>query len=497
MDFPKSVPGVGLVGGVFVDENQATGQPGSLMAAAWGNAVTKELLSVIKDAELEPDEAKTDQLLEAIEILVARYAPPSVLPIFMQGFHGGSRASLAVVFAGMATPDDGLQLTAFTHPEIVRRVLRGDVKTCTEAEFQADPYKRGVWSLGNAYLDEQGKPQGWVRMSDRNGVLPGSLPAPFWRGGIDAKVGSIGKDTMRSLKGSLGAIYSRGGVGFTGGVFADATISTGQGVGSTNVANTTIEGIFDASKALPLGHTTDSVKGEFAPWHIYGVSYTITSNGVVNEAAIDAANVMAEVLLISGRVAALENTRGQPTLAGNAFLTGVDNKLVLQSVSSKLKLSKGDVVQVIAGAYDKLHTVESIPSDNELVLNYEHCGGRGNGPLKLPDYTGQVTIKRIAKWFDAPAGLGQAWVNVMSLRAFNTDYLNTTGRAFQVGVTFMDIGAGDAKLIIDGVEVGAVSGPSEAGHTAAPAMPIVPVGVIYRAQRTNTSQTITVFSEMR
>lgn len=205
MDFPKSVPGAGLVGGLFVDENQATGQPGSLMAAAWGNAVTKELLSVIKDAELEPDEAKTDQLLEAIEILVARYAPPSVLPIFMQGFHGGSRASLAVVFAGMATPDDGLQLTALTHPEIVRRVLRGDVQTCTEAEFQTDPYKRGMWSKGTAYIDEQGKPQGWVRMSDRNGVLPGSLPPPFWRGSGqgDAAIGTIAKDTMRNVTGRI------------------------------------------------------------------------------------------------------------------------------------------------------------------------------------------------------------------------------------------------------------------------------------------------------
>lgn len=33
---PKSVPGVGLVGGKFVDENTATGQQGSLIPSVWG-----------------------------------------------------------------------------------------------------------------------------------------------------------------------------------------------------------------------------------------------------------------------------------------------------------------------------------------------------------------------------------------------------------------------------------------------------------------------------
>ena len=355
MDFPKSVPGAGLVGGVFVDENQATGQPGSLMAAAWGNAVTKELLSVIEDAELEPDEAKTDQLLEAIEILVARYAPPSVLPIFMQGFHGGSRASLAVVFAGMATPDDGLQLTALTHPEIVRRVLRGDVKTCTEAEYQADPYKRGMWSLGTASIDGDGKPQGWVRMPDRNGVLPGSLPAPFWRGGVDAKVGSIGKDTMRRLEGKVGAIgfnYRESVIDLEGvfelGTPAAAIASNGAG---GQPGNTGFK--FDSAKGLPAGHTGT----EFAPWNITGVSYTITANGIVNEAALDAAGVMAQVLLLQGRATALE---GRHKALGDGQ------------------------VRINVKANRAANTVYTVPPGQAIKLNIVVIqGGGGGGELRI------------------------------------------------------------------------------------------------------------------
>lgn len=66
MDFPKSVPGVGLVGGVFVDENQVTGQQGSLIPAAWGNSVTQEILSVLQRSGIAPDEAAFDQLANAI-----------------------------------------------------------------------------------------------------------------------------------------------------------------------------------------------------------------------------------------------------------------------------------------------------------------------------------------------------------------------------------------------------------------------------------------------
>jgi len=69
MDYPKSVPGVGLVNGKFVDENPLTGAPGSLVPAAWGNGVTEEIVNVIKSAVLEPDEAKTDQLVRAIRSL--------------------------------------------------------------------------------------------------------------------------------------------------------------------------------------------------------------------------------------------------------------------------------------------------------------------------------------------------------------------------------------------------------------------------------------------
>jgi len=66
VDYPKSVPSVGLVNGKFVDENPLNGLPGSLIPAVWGNSVTLEMLNVIQGAGLAPDESDTTQLLAAI-----------------------------------------------------------------------------------------------------------------------------------------------------------------------------------------------------------------------------------------------------------------------------------------------------------------------------------------------------------------------------------------------------------------------------------------------
>lgn len=71
MDYPKSTPGIGLVDGLFVDENPTNGQPGSLIPAAWANALMAELLGVIKGAGIVPDEGDNAQLLRAIQTMAA------------------------------------------------------------------------------------------------------------------------------------------------------------------------------------------------------------------------------------------------------------------------------------------------------------------------------------------------------------------------------------------------------------------------------------------
>jgi hypothetical protein len=70
VDFPISVPSIGLVDGKFVDENPYSGMPGSLIPAAWGNSITTEVLNVIEAAGLAPSEVDLTQLQQAIRLIV-------------------------------------------------------------------------------------------------------------------------------------------------------------------------------------------------------------------------------------------------------------------------------------------------------------------------------------------------------------------------------------------------------------------------------------------
>lgn len=137
------------------------------------------------------------------------------------------------------------------------------------------------------------------------------------------------------------------------------------------------------------------------------------------------------------RIAELENIYSQYEATDSAILTSTDNKIVFSNIVSRVKVEKGDVVRIIASTigYDKLHTIESIVNQNEVHVNYEHCGSRGNGSLKLPDYTGLVTIRRIAKWYSAPLGLGQAPVDVIDFRDLGVTYASPYYRAIFVSAS--------------------------------------------------------------
>jgi len=75
VDYPISVPSIGLVDGKFADEDPLGGSPGSLIPAQWGNAVTQELLAVIADAGFAPDEHNNAQLLAAIKAIIGTAVP--------------------------------------------------------------------------------------------------------------------------------------------------------------------------------------------------------------------------------------------------------------------------------------------------------------------------------------------------------------------------------------------------------------------------------------
>ncbi|WP_256659347.1 hypothetical protein [Pseudomonas sp. KBW05] len=114
MDFPKSVPGVGLVNGKFIDEDPLAATPGSLIPSEWGNAVTQEILNVITSAGAVPDEANTGQLLTAIDKKIE---------------------SSTVSFATQAEAEAGTVTSKVMSPARVFQAIAKVVTQATEAKF--------------------------------------------------------------------------------------------------------------------------------------------------------------------------------------------------------------------------------------------------------------------------------------------------------------------------------------------------------------------------
>ena len=186
----------------------------------------------------------------------------------------------------------------------------------------------------------------------------------------------------------------------------------------------------------------------------------------------------------------------QPSMTANATLTGINNKIVMNGIVTSLGLEVGDVIQFtsVANANNqKMRTVESIINNNEIIVNYEHCGSRGNGTLKLTDETlTNATIKRISKGYNAPLGLGQALVKVSTNRGQNTTYTNTSGRPIQV-MTHGYFSNGICDIYINGNLVKAISSGSV--YWVWNFDSIIPVGTTYSI--TGSNNTIANWEELR
>lgn len=179
----------------------------------------------------------------------------------------------------------------------------------------------------------------------------------------------------------------------------------------------------------------------------FKVADAAADNEAINKKQLDLSKASLEELINKNTL--------QPVFAGVATLTGADNKIVMTGIVSTLSLEKGDVIKITAGANSqnsRERTVESIINDNEIIVNYEHCGSRGNGSLKLSDESSiTCTVKRVAKWFNCSEMLGQEPVNFLnkSFRVINGVYQNPLNRPIYVQISATQ--AGYAYISPDGV----------------------------------------------
>ncbi|MDH0380658.1 phage tail protein [Comamonas aquatica] len=212
---------------------------------------------------------------------------------------------------GDATPGGDTQSSGHQLLDLMYPTMRVDVMAsqlyCTEAEWQADAYKRVThWSLGDGVS--------WMRPPDKNGVQPGNVGAFYGAGSNPAggKTGTAVIDAMRNLTGainvSVSSAVTAAGVLTGTGVFSNSGTTVRDGPSQTALAGIGSYFVpkFDASLALPAGTTTDPIAGEFRPRTWYGIWMIRMYGRVVNPGTLDAAGLNARMDMMDARVATLE-----------------------------------------------------------------------------------------------------------------------------------------------------------------------------------------------
>ncbi|EAB4417282.1 hypothetical protein D7B12_17785 [Salmonella enterica] len=163
---------------------------------------------------------------------------------------------------------DGQEVSETLLASLYAEVQAGRVPVCTEAEWWANPGKRGCYTLGAT--------PGMFRVPDYNGVQSGSFAAPFLRGSYQSDEqykGWMQQNAAPNIKGTfqirkIGA----GGVNTYGltGAFTAPTLTTGTPL--TNLANQT----GTTSSSLPEVLTLDASLANQAYGRVDGITKVIT-----------------------------------------------------------------------------------------------------------------------------------------------------------------------------------------------------------------------------
>ena len=162
---------------------------------------------------------------------------------------------------------------------------------------------------------------------------------------------------------------------------------------------------------------------------------------------------------------------------GTATFTAITNNINLTGIGIGVEI--GDVIQ-ISGAEDSKNnsefTIEVITDANNIIVNQAHAnkGTTKNVAARVSD-TG-VTVKLLAKWYNAPLGLGQDWVIVLPNRMAGTTYPTQVNRAISVSIINYNTNI-SSYILVNGLQLSTfratVAGADASGNV------LVPIGGTY------------------
>lgn len=193
-------------------------------------------------------------------------------------------------------------------------------------------------------------------------------------------------------------------------------------------------------------------------------------------------------LATAADLAKKQDKPSETSVSGSATFTNATNNIGLTGVGT-IGLEIGDVIEVTGSANnDKLFTVEVITDDDNVIVNQAHAGGTTT--KALIDETVSVTVTLKCKWFLAPLGLGQGWVDVTSARAYDTPYQNPTNRTIK---SMCEMAGGNFQYVmtVDGVASWSFNSETDVAGTVGGE---IPRDSIYRVTGRNVIQ---IWTELR
>lgn len=218
-------------------------------------------------------------------------------------------------------------------------------------------------------------------------------------------------------------------------LFGRLVLADGSWTSGHNIIVSTAERIYYVDNS---GGTYDAVIKTSG-----GTGVTIQS-GEKTVLICDGTNVIQPISFLSSR-----------QLTGTATFTNSTNNIALTDIGLISGLEVGDVIQVSGSSNnDKEFTVEVITDGDNVIVNEAHAGGTTS--KSLVDETVSVTVKLLAKWYNAPVGLGQGWVDVSGSRSSGNLETNDTKRSIDVAISVEDTNASatidfeiDGNVVLD------------------------------------------------
>lgn len=191
-------------------------------------------------------------------------------------------------------------------------VAAGNRPACTEAEWQADPTKRGCYVLNSA--------PGKMRLPDRNGVQPGSIKAPVMRGdGGTLTAGSMQKSAVPNIKASWGS-----------------ATTTGGGAGTVNVTDYTADGAAGFDIAVRNNVSGVGVSSSSQPARINIDAKRISDVFVDGATEVRANSIIGcYVIRYAGRA---QNAGSLDAMTLSARIESVNSDLLAKSVATNARI---------------------------------------------------------------------------------------------------------------------------------------------------------------